>query len=284
MNEQPLTPLGALEELGLTHLEALTYVALLKNGPSTAYSIAKSIQRPASNAYRVIESLVAKFLVLVEDGKKKRFRALPYEQMLSALSQRFKTNQDLVANALSELQSVEEDDSVYRLNSSDQVFERCRSALENAAELVLIDAFPGPLSRMMPSIEAALERRVEIMVKAYLPIEIPGAEIILDYRGESVLETWNSQWLNLVADGSEYIQACFEPDGLDLRQAVWTGSAFHSWIAYGGLVSEMRVDLIGQLLERGGDIEAVRRVMQKGKPPRGRSLPGRRRLLGEAVD
>jgi len=284
MNEQSLSPLEALEELGLTHLEAMTYVALLKNGPSTAYGIAKSIQRPASNAYRVIESLVAKFLVLVEDGKKKRFRALPYEQMLSALSQRFETNQDLVANALSELQSVEEDESVYRLNSSEQVFDRCRYALENATELVLIDAFPGPLSRLVPSIEAALDRGVEIMVKAYLPIEIPGAEIILDYRGESVLETWNSQWLNLVADGSEYIQACFEPGGLDLRQAVWTGSAFHSWIAYGGLVSEMRVDLIGQLLERGGDIEAVRRVLEMGKPARGRSLPGRRRLLTDVID
>jgi sugar-specific transcriptional regulator TrmB len=284
MNEQTVSSLAALEELGMTHLEAMTYVALLKNGPSTAYSIAKSIHRPASNAYRVIESLVAKFLVVVEDGKKKRFRALPYEQMLSALSERFKTNQDLVASALSDLQSVEEDDSVYRLNSPEQVFDRCRSALENAAELVLIDAFPGPLSGLVPYIESALDRGVEIMVKAYLPIEIPGAEIILDYRGDSVLETWDSQWLILVADGNESVQASFEPDGLELRQAIWTGSAFHSWITYGGLVSEMRVDLIGQLLEQGGDIEAVRRVMEMGKPARGRSLPGRRRLLADAID
>ena len=71
MNITNDSTITALEELGLTRLEALTYVALLKNGPSTGYGIAKFIQKPASNAYRIIDSLVSKQLVVTDEGTKK---------------------------------------------------------------------------------------------------------------------------------------------------------------------------------------------------------------------
>jgi sugar-specific transcriptional regulator TrmB len=275
--------IAALEELGLTRLEALTYVALLRAGPSTGYSIAKSIQKPASNAYRIIDSLVAKQLVVAEAGAKKRFRALPFEQMLNRLSERFQKNQDVVATELSRLQSLQDDNRVYRLNSSEQVFERCRGVLENARDLVMIDAFPGILSRIEPDIGRALARGIEVRIKSYQPIDIPGARIIIDYRGDAVLTDWKFQWLVVVADGNEYVQACFEPDGAELVQAIWTGSAFLSWIAHGGLASEMAVDQVQRILREGGDLDAVRQAIENHRLMSTRNLAGRIRLMGNRL-
>jgi sugar-specific transcriptional regulator TrmB len=272
----------ALEELGLTRLEAQTYIALLRDGPSTAYGIAKSIGKPASNAYRIIDSLVAKQLVITEEGAKKGFRALPWEQMLSRLKQRFQKNQEIVAADLSRIQSLQDDNRVYRLNSSEQVFERCRSVLENARDLVLIDAFPDILPRIAADIDRAAARNVEVRIKSYQAVEIPGARVVIDYRGDAVLANWKFQWLIVVADGNEYVQACFEPDGRALIQAIWTSSAFLSWVAHGGLSSDMTVDLIQRALREGGDIDAVSRVIEDLHLLSKRNLAGRIRLMGHA--
>jgi len=273
------TSINALEELGLTQLEALTYVALLRDGPGTAYSIAKAIQKPASNAYRIIEGLISKQLVVTEEGSKKRFRALPWEQMLDRLGRRFRENQEVVARELSSLQASGDDDRVYRLNSTGQVFERCLDVLENASELVMIDAFPDMLCMLIPDIEAALTRGIEVRIKTYKPIEISGASVSIDYRGEEVLEQWKIQWLVVIADGNEYVQACFEPDGKALIQAIWTRSAFLSWVAHGGLSAEMTVDQVQLALQAGGGLEDIQSVIDAHHSMAKSSLAGRRRLM-----
>jgi len=270
-----------LEELGLTQLEAVCYVALLKNGPSTGYRIAKAIHKPASNAYRIIDSLVSKQLVVAEEGKKKRYRALPYTQMLSRLNQQFRKNQDVVAHNLSQLTTLEEDNRVYRLNSSEQVFERCREVMVNARDLIMIDAFPDILARIEPDIDRALARNIEVRVKSYQPVKIPGARIVIDYRGDAVLTNWKFQWLIVVADGNEYVQACFEPNGTDLVEAIWTGSAFLSWVAHGGLASEMTVDRIQRILRQDGDLDAIRQVIENHGLMSTSNLAGRERLMGK---
>ena len=97
--------LEALEQLGLTPLEARAYVVLLREGPSTAYRVAQKIDRPPPNVYRLIESLVEKGLVEVQDGKKKLYRGVPYEQMLDLLERRFKSSREAATEALSALRA-----------------------------------------------------------------------------------------------------------------------------------------------------------------------------------
>ena len=201
--------------------------------------------------------------------------------MLDRLGHRFQKNQKLVADELSHLQTLQEDNRVYRLNSAEQVFERCRGVLENARELVMIDAFPDILSRIAPDIDRALTRNIEVRIKSYQPINIPGARVVIDYRGDAVLTDWKFQWLVMIADGNEYIQAYFEPDGTELIQAIWTGSAFLSWVAHGGLASEMTVDRIQRNLREGGNLDAIREIIENHRLMSTRGLAGRVRLMGD---
>jgi len=254
---------SALEQLGLTPLEARAYVVLLRNGPSTAYRVAQGIERPASNIYRLMAALVSKGLVEKEDGDKTHYRAVPCQQALDLLERSFKRHREIAEHTLSTLERSAEDERVYRLGSRDHVFERCRAALRRAEEVALVDAFPGPLEEIRPEIEATTRRSVQVIVKAYRPTLIEGVEVIVDYRGAAPLEMWGGDWLNLVVDGREYVLAFLDRESSGLHQGIWTSSANLSWIYHCGLWSEITLDGVYRLVEMGASLADVRNLLQK---------------------
>lgn len=264
----------ALERLGLTALEARAYVVLLRTGPSTGYRVAQGIKRSPPNAYRLIESLVRKGLVEIEDGEKRLCRAVPYRQMLDLLGRRFEKSCKVAADALAGLEATGGEERVYRLGSRWQVLERCRAVLGKADQLVLVDAFPDPLEELTGAIEEAARRGVEVVVKAYRPIAFEGAEVIVDYRNDEPLDVWDGHWLNLVSDGREYVLSFLDADGRNLHLGVWSNSAYLSWIYHGGLASEMALDQIRRAA--GGDLalDEIRRILERYRPSGERFLGG----------
>ena len=71
---------------------------------------------------------------------------------------------------------------------------------------------------------------------------------------------------------------------MDLIQAIWTGSAFLSWIAHDGVTAEMTLHQIQQTLRTGGDLDDIRRDVEDYDQMAGRNLPGRRRLMESEID
>lgn len=229
----------ALVRLGFTALEAEAYAWLLAEPGATGYRIAKGIAKPVANTYKALESLQRKGAVLVDEDDHRVCRAVPAGELLQRLEHEFSTDRAEAARALARITGADGDDRVYTLRAAGQVMERARTMLRTAREVALIDAFPGALAALRPEIARAAARGVDVAVKAYRPIELGAAQTFVPPGGERVLARWPGQWLNVVIDGAEYLVAFLDAELTEVHQAIWSGSAYLSWVYHSALAAEL---------------------------------------------
>src|SRR3990167_2672724 len=80
---------SVLVSLGFSKLEAKTYLALLKAGPSTAASLAKKVEISRPNIYDALHQLIEHGLASYAIKNNKRFfQAAPPEKILDYLRER----------------------------------------------------------------------------------------------------------------------------------------------------------------------------------------------------
>lgn len=250
-----------LMSLGFTSLEAQVYTFLLQEPAVTGYRIAQALRKPAPNIYKAIESLETKGAVLVDEAKSRLCRPVPPEELLGHLERRFREDRGKAARLLSGVSAPPNDDHVYTLRSPDQVMERARRMLSRCQDVALVDAFPVPLAELAKDIAGTAGRGVPVAVKAYQPVDIEGARVIVDPRATDAFERWPGQWINVVVDGSEHLIAFLSKDGTKVRQAVWSGSAYLSWVYHCGLASEITLDAVERRLGDGANADDSRKMI-----------------------
>jgi HTH-type transcriptional regulator, sugar sensing transcriptional regulator len=247
-----------LTALGFTALEAAIYAYLVQSSPTTAYRIAQSIGRPIANTYKAVESLQQKGAVIVdESGERRMCRAIPPAELFDSLARAFDAQREAASQALLRLRPTQDVSGVYSLITRDQVFERCRWMLQHGEDVALVDAFPGVLESLRTDLEAAAARGIPVAVHAYAPTTIDGADVVIPPAAAGVLERWPGQWLCLVVDGAEYLFAYFSQDGETIREAIWSSSAFISWVQYSYLLGQLRFSVLERLLQEGKPRAAV---------------------------
>jgi HTH-type transcriptional regulator, sugar sensing transcriptional regulator len=279
VSRPPSESVEALVDLGFTGLEAEVYAFLLQESPATGYRIAQGIGKPAANTYKAIESLEAKGAVLVEEAENRLCRAVPVEELLSRLERTFAKRRERAAQALTALKEPVGDDRIYQIRSREQVLERGRTMLARGSVVALVDAFPEPLEELRPAIEEAARRGIILGVKAYRMITIPGVEVLVDPKGERTISSWPGQWVNLVVDGHEHLISFLTPDGSGVNQAIWSGSAYLSWVYHSALSAEITLAAIIQDLEQNAPIERIRDRYRKYTRFFTRQEPGYRELM-----
>lgn len=269
-----------LVALGFTALEADIYSLLLEEeAPATGYRVAQALRKPASNIYKALESLESKGAVMVDEGESRLCRPIPPEELLSRLERRFRDQREEASRTLAALSTPSTDDRVYQLRSADQVFERCRSMLSRAEQVALVDAFPLPIRILRANLEVAAARGVKVAIKAYTPAAVEGAMVSVDPRGHEIFERWRGQWINVVIDGREHLIAFLGADGREVHQAIWTGSAYLSWMYHTGLSSEMIADALERGLDDGLTVEGLRDQLADYFALRVRDAPGYQELV-----
>lgn len=276
--EQPLV------QLGFTPLEAEVYSFLLHESPVTGYRIAQALRKPAPNTYKAIESLELKGAVLVEDGDSRLCRPVPPAELLGHLERRFREHRAQAERLLSEPDGEPADDRVYTLRSASHVMERARRMLRRCTEVLLVDAFPIPLVMLRPELEAVAARGVQVAVKAYEPIEIAGARIAVDVSPRNIIDRWPGQWINVVADGREHLIAFLTADATGVHQAVWSGSAYISWVYHCALASEISLERIRGRLRDGATREEIDRLVGESDAQLVLQAPGYRELARRFAD
>ena len=268
----------ALIRLGFTALEAEAYTWLLGEPGATGYRIAKGIGKPVANTYKALESLQHKGAILVEEDESRVCRAVPAEELLQQLERGFAADRGDAARALSKVTGSEGDDRVYALRTAAQVMERARTMLRAARRTTLIDGFPGALAALRPEIAAATARGVDVAVKAYRPIELGAAEVFVAPEGDEVIARWAGEWMNLVVDGAEHLLALFDPTLTEVRQAVWSGSAYLSWIYHCALAAELVLAPIEVLALSAPRNDRLRKLLTRHQALVASDLPGSRAL------
>jgi len=249
--------------LGFTALEVEVYTFLLTESPATGYRVAQAIGKPVANTYKAVESLEDKGAVLVEEGASRLCRAVPAEELLGRLERSFMDNKERAAEQLARLGSPAQDDGVYHLASRSQVLEKARSMLRESRQIVLLDIFPEPLELLRTEIESAAGRGVKVAMKIYQATKVAGAGLALFPHGERVIERWPGHWLNLIADGREHLLALLGDNGENVHQAIWSGSAYLSWIHHGSIGSEIRLAALMNIIETGSTMAQIKEVMAR---------------------
>jgi predicted transcriptional regulator len=236
-------PIEALRGLGFTEIEALVYVFLLQNEPSTGYRVSHEIGKPTANTYKAIVSLEQRGAVQVDDGENRLVRAVPPEELLGQMERRFRDQRESAAQALADIRRDAADDRVYALKSAAQVLERARSMLAEARGIVLADCFPRVFDALRDDLAAAAARGVAVTVKVYAEVQAPGVEVILQPGARRTFERWPGQQLSLVVDAEEHLLALFTDDLERVHQAVWSRSTFLSCLHHNHLAMEHLVTL-----------------------------------------
>jgi sugar-specific transcriptional regulator TrmB len=265
--------------LGFTTLEAQVYTLLLRDSPATGYGVAKALGKPVPNVYKALETLESKGAVVVDDGEVRQCRAVPVSEFLARLARGFATRKREAEDALSSIPGPSDDTRIYQLRAPDQVFERSRRMLRGAQQIAFLDTFPDPLRELRPEILQAVERGVKVRIKAYAPIEIPGAVIVLEPDRDSVLARWPGQWLNLIVDGSELLTALLTLGGRRVVQAIWSASPYLSWIETSGVACELGYTALKEQFRKGASLEELRATFELAETFIERNAPGYLRLL-----
>jgi sugar-specific transcriptional regulator TrmB len=275
----PADAFQSLTRLGFTELEAEVYVSLLQSSPVTGYRVALSIGRPVANTYKAIESLQNKGAVLVDEGANRLCRAVPAEELLAQLERSFQRRRQEAATALASLHAAPDDDRIYQLHSAEQVFQRCRRMLAECQQAVILDIFPKPLEELRDALEEMVRRGVRVLIKAYVPAELPGANVVVHPQGRATLKRWPGQWLNVVTDGQEHLLAFLTSDARGLHQAVWSGSAYLSWVYHSAVGAEAILAAVHRGLEEGATAADLRQTLSGYQYLFKSDLPGARALL-----
>jgi HTH-type transcriptional regulator, sugar sensing transcriptional regulator len=274
----------ALQTLGLSELEASIYAFLLEESPATGYRIAHTIGKPVANTYKGISALQDKGAVIVDDGESRLCRAVPPGELFGQMQQTLRQRCERVTETLAKLKTAPEDERVYRLPTREQVMERARSMLARCKQVALVVAFPQILEEIKADLEATTERGIGVLLKAYRPIEVKGAQIVLSNEADFLLEHFPGQELNLVTDAEEHLLALLDRTGREVIQAIWSGSAFLSYIQYNGLYNEWELTQQNSQIGAGVPTEVLNENRLRRAYPL-MSTPGFRRLaqLGKAT-
>jgi sugar-specific transcriptional regulator TrmB len=242
----------SLSDLGLTPLEAVIYVFLLRESPATGYRIAQGIGKPVANTYKAIESLQLKGAILVDEGTTRLCRAVPVAEFLGQITHNFASRVDVVRSALLNIEKQSHDDRIYHLKSTEQVFERCRRMIRGAKEIILADVFPDLLVVLESDLEEAAARKLPVLVKGYRAVDLRGPLVVVDPRREIHSERWLGQWLILIVDGREHLIALLSHDTREVVQAVWSCSAFLSWVVRSGVFCDIVMTTLWNTLKSSG--------------------------------
>jgi hypothetical protein len=151
--------------------------------------------------------------------------------------------------------------------------------LDGALRVVLLDVFPGPLTELTSEIEAAQKRGVDVYIKTYRATDIAATQVTVDPLGDVVTERWPGEWLNMVADGAGYVHAFLTADGEHVHQAVWSESAYLSWVYHSAVWSELALSEVENRLSSTRDADAATDWLQEFRHRMTTELPGYRTLM-----
>jgi len=269
---------AALQALGFTELEAAIYTFLLQESPATGYRVAQAIGKATANTYKAISSLESKGAILVDEGGSRLCRAVPPEELLSQMDRRFQDQRRRAEEALSHLEQAPDDERVYHLRTRDQVLERARQMLGRARQAAVLSLSPLLVEALRPALEAAAARGVAVLLKGYLPVDVPGVHVAVSTRFESVPELLPGDELSLSVDALELLTAMLSRAGDAALQAIWSSSPFLAFNHYNGLYCEWMLTALADHFDPDSLPDPMGSAMKARPQPL--ETPGFRRLAG----
>lgn len=242
----------AFQRLGFTPMESQVYIDLTQFPNTTAYSVAQRLKKNRTNVYKVLESLEEKGAAMGSAESTRKWKVIPYQQLLAGLEAGFLKQSQQVREWMEQLTTPPSTPSIHHFSEVNALIDRCREMIANSRQLILIDAFPPLIDLLKNDVSDAVKRGVNVALRVYAPVEeIEGAKI---YRSEyhGIQNEWSSSWLNLICDGSEFVLSYLSLGNQKIHHGYWSNDAYMA-VVYGfSLVSEM---VLGEFIRKQGSSE-----------------------------
>jgi len=268
-----------LKSLGLNNLESEVYLHLLTNKSMTAYKVGKEINKPTANVYKAIDALSKKGAVIIEDNNNKHCKAINPDEFINHYEKDVLRKTNDAKALLRKIEKKQIDEKTYSISSVQLVFERFESMMNKSKVTAVIDAFPLALNRVLSSVNRAIERGVDVFVQTYDKTEIKGADIARTEIGDTVLDYWQSQQLNLIIDGEEHLISLMNNDLTEVKQAVWSNNIYMSCILHGGRLREQTIMKIMAKMNNENFEKEVKELIEKQKFFFNSNIPGFNKLF-----
>jgi DNA-binding MarR family transcriptional regulator len=152
----------AIENLGLSTYEAKAYFALLSESPLTGYKLSKNSGVPRSRIYETIEKLVAKGLVLSQEGDTTLLIPVSLESFLEKKEKESKRNINFLKEILPRLKKPAETQGIWTITGRDQIFESVIHFISQAKSHIYLVSFDGDIIFFENALLDAEKKRVLI--------------------------------------------------------------------------------------------------------------------------
>lgn len=232
------SPEDVFMELGFNNLEAEVYVALLRNGPQTAYRIGKLVNRPTANVYKAVDALCEKGAVEVDESEVKICKAIAIDSVGKQLEMEYKNRISRAVETFQDIRIASSGSGIYSLQSVEAVFQRAKEMLGRCKKVAVADLFPAPMELLLDDIRELAAKGADVMLEAYSAVSIEGVSVAMPEVSGQTLKYWKAQQLNLAIDGEEILVALFNEDMTELIQANYSNNLYLSCIMYAGMRSE----------------------------------------------
>ncbi|MCX8182086.1 MAG: hypothetical protein N3D12_03095 [Candidatus Methanomethyliaceae archaeon] len=142
-----------LKEAGLTDYEALVYLKLVLDGPSSAKEISESSGVPHTRVYDVLEALELKGWIEIGQGRPMRFKAKPPSEVINVIKLEYQNRLNRIEEVLlNDLQSIYDARSV---EGSEIWFVRSVAGITNRIQ-TLAQSFKKELSIVMGNLDMVI--------------------------------------------------------------------------------------------------------------------------------
>lgn len=250
-----------LMQIGFTQLESEIYLYLLMKGSHTGYAIAKGIGKAVANVYKAVESLATKGAIDQSSGSSKQCVAVPWQQLLTSETAKFNANMSSLSESLRRIPEPQDDEQVYQIKNVTQLRERAVRIIEQATHVVLATIDPSAVEWVkQPLIEAA-ERGVEVIVKVYEEVDMPGVRVITRKNGKQVYAKTLDVSLSICADGKEMLKGLLNADKTHIIQAFKSKSALMTLMLYNQLLYEMVLTELKEVIPK-GNIKKAQQILE----------------------
>lgn len=279
-------PIESLVQIGFSEYEAKAYVALLRKNPITGYELAKLSGVPRSMIYEVLGKLSARGAAMMLRREGGTLYAPVAAQEL--LERHHREQEELIAaleKDLAALGPASQLEYVWNIEGHENIAARAAEMIAQAREQIHISLLPALFDELRPALLEAIARDVRTVLYTAVPLDLPGAQVVVTAVSEEARERVAGLWLILVVDEEEALVGEWLSSAPP--RASWTSSPLLVFIAEHHVRTDPYLpQILACLGERAAEIirpqdrELFARAMESRGQEGKREVRGRKRSRG----
>lgn len=230
-------------DFGLSRLEAIAYIALLREPGITGYRLSHILDKPTANIYKALKSLETKGLVTMDKSDKARtIHPVAIEEYLRAQEVLFRIRSRELQQSLKHLEEKKSNYQISRLGSYEQAIGKAVQIIENAESVIVIVAFAEVLSELEEAIARKIDDGINVIIYTYSPFQLKGCRIFYSERDAALWTAIPERAFDIAADGNVFMISNFRNNYSEVIEALYGNHIYLSLMIFNSLSKNILIE------------------------------------------